>query len=53
MRLPRQVRQAVQDARKGRPKGDIAAAVERAERDVTFLFQLFMAVNSRVLVERR
>ena len=52
-RRPGQVRQAVKDAMRGRPREVIERAVERAERDVTFLFKLFMAVNARVLVEQR
>jgi len=53
MRLPRQVRQAVQDAHKGYPRPQIAIAVEQAERDVTFLFKLFLGVNARVLAARK
>ena len=52
-RLPRQVRQAVQEARKGQPREAISAAVQRAERDVIFLFKLFMGVNARVLSARK
>ena len=52
-RLPRQVRQAVQEARKGQPREQIAAAVQRAERDVIFLLKLFMGVNARVLAARK
>ncbi|GEM_PF-6969160 len=53
VRLPRQVRQAVQDALKGYPKQHVAVAIERAERDVIFLYKLFMAVNARVLEARK
>lgn len=52
-RLPRQVRQAVQEAHKGQPREQITAAVQRAERDVIFLFKLFMGVNARVLAARK
>ena len=52
-RLPRQVRQAVQEARKGQPREQITAAVQRAKRDVIFLFKLFMGVNARVLSARK
>ena len=51
--LPRQVRNAVRDAARGQRRQDIDALILRAERDVTFLFKLFMEAHARVLDARK
>ncbi len=52
-RLPEQVGLAIWKAMKGRPKDEIRATVNRAIRDIAFLYYLFLQINTRVMAEQR
>ncbi len=52
-RLPNQVEQAVREAMKGRPKGEVWTAVRLAVRDVAFLVHLVLNVNQRAMSKER
>ena len=53
VRLPAQMRAAVRQEMKGQAQDAIHHAADRGERDVIFLFHLFINANGNVLLERR
>ena len=53
VRLPAQMDAAVRQEMKGQAQDAIQRAADRGERDVIFLFHLFMNANKNVLEERR
>lgn len=53
VRLPRQVREAVRTAMKGQSREAVGWYIDRAERDVIFLFQFVYVLNTRLMEDSR
>ena len=53
VRLPRQVRQAVREAAKGQPRDQVDVLIRQAERDVTFLYELWSLLTAKVVEAQR